>query len=82
LGPRLFGAFVYGWYEVFSVHDYFFWVPIIGPIIGAIVGVWLYQGFIWIVKNYGHLPNIEDSDADKNIDCKVIQIKKNDSLDF
>ncbi|CAF1075164.1 unnamed protein product [Rotaria sordida] len=37
LGPRLFGAFVYGWNEVFGVHNYFFWVPIVGPIIGAIV---------------------------------------------
>ncbi|CAF4195643.1 unnamed protein product, partial [Rotaria sordida] len=48
LGPRLFGAFVYGWNEVFGVHNYFFWVPIVGPIIGAIVGVWLHQGFIWM----------------------------------
>ncbi|CAF4874154.1 unnamed protein product, partial [Rotaria sp. Silwood1] len=43
LGPRLFGAFVYGWNEVFRVHNYFFWVPIVGPIVGAIVGVWLHQ---------------------------------------
>ena len=39
LGPRLFGAFVYGWNDVFVTHNYFFWVPIIGPIVGAILGV-------------------------------------------
>ncbi|CAF0958793.1 unnamed protein product [Rotaria sordida] len=82
LGPRLFGAFVYGWNNVFGVHNYFFWVPIVGPIVGAIVGVWLHQGFIWIVKHYGHLSNIEDSNANKKIDSKAIQIKENDSLDF
>ncbi len=82
MGPRLFGAFVYGWNEVFSVYNYYFWVPIVGPIIGAIVGVWLYQGFIWVVKHYGHLPNIEDSDDDKQIDSRAIQIAENDSLEF
>ncbi len=53
MGPRLFGGFVYGWKEAFGVYNYFFWVPIVGPIVGAIVGVWLYQGFMWIVKHYG-----------------------------
>jgi glycerol uptake facilitator protein len=61
LGPRLFAAFVYGGNAVFSVHNYFFWVPIVGPVVGAIIGVWLYQGLIWMVKHYGHLPNIEDN---------------------
>ncbi|CAF3222859.1 unnamed protein product [Rotaria sp. Silwood2] len=82
LGPRLFGAFVYGWNEVFRIHDYFFWVPIVGPIVGAIVGVWLHLGFIWMVKHYGHLRNIENTDSDKKIDSKGIQIKENDSLEF
>lgn len=82
MGPRLFGAFVYGWHEVFSVQNYFFWVPLVGPILGAIVGVWLYQGFIWMVKQYGHLPNIEDSDVDKNVDSITMHIKENDPLEF
>jgi hypothetical protein len=82
LGPRLFGGFIYGWNEVFGLDNYYFWVPIIGPIVGAIVGVWLYQGFIWIVKHYGHLPNIENSDVDKKIDSKAIQTEDNDSLKF
>ncbi|CAF2729752.1 unnamed protein product [Rotaria sp. Silwood2] len=82
LGPRLFGAFVYGWNDVFGVHNYFFWVPIVGPIVGAILGVWIYQGFIWIVKHYGHLSYIEDSNADKKIDSKAIQIPENDLSDL
>lgn len=43
LGPRIFTAMA-GWgTEVFSVRDYnWFWIPVIGPHIGAIVGVWIY----------------------------------------
>jgi len=26
LGPRLFGAFVYGWNNVFNIHNYFFYI--------------------------------------------------------
>ncbi|UJR38770.1 hypothetical protein I4U23_031435 [Adineta vaga] len=61
LGPRLFGAIIYGWNNVFTVHDYFFWVPIVGPILGATIGVWIYQGFNFIVKQYGHLFDIDVS---------------------
>ena len=58
-GPRIFGAFIYGWKAVFTVHDYYFWVPIVGPIVGAIVGVWVYQCYSFIVKKYGHLSDVE-----------------------
>ena len=84
MGPRLFGGIVYGWSNVFSAHDYFFWVPIIGPIVGAILGVWIYEGFIWIVKRYGHFPDIKDSDADskdkqrKDIESLELQKKLTD----
>jgi hypothetical protein len=57
LGPRLFGAFVYGWNDVFRTHNYFFWVPIIGPILGGISGVWIYECYTSIVRNYGQLSN-------------------------
>ncbi|CAF1081620.1 unnamed protein product [Rotaria sordida] len=67
LGPRLFAAFIYDWNEVFRVHEYYFWVLIIGSIVGAILGVWFYLGFIWIVKHYGHLRNIEDIDTNDAI---------------
>ncbi|CAD5214615.1 unnamed protein product [Bursaphelenchus xylophilus] len=45
-GPRLFAVFAgYGW-EVFSYHDYYFWIPIVAPLIGGPLGAFLYHLFI------------------------------------
>ena len=45
-GPRLF-TFVAGWGSgVFTAGGGWWWVPIAGPIVGAILGGWLYDGFI------------------------------------
>nr|CAD2148240.1 unnamed protein product [Meloidogyne enterolobii] len=54
-GPRLFTLIVgYGW-EVFSYNNYgWFWIPIIAPFIGALLGAWIYQFFIGI-----HVPTDE-----------------------
>jgi MIP family channel proteins len=42
LGPRIFTA-IAGWGSaVFSAGNYFFWIPIVGPHIGAILGVIVY----------------------------------------
>lgn len=41
-GPRIFAFFIYG-PEVFSYHDYYFWIPIISPFFGAVLGSWLYS---------------------------------------
>ena len=42
-GPRL-AAAVLGWGDnVFRSHDWYFWVPIVGPILGGIAGTWLYD---------------------------------------
>ncbi|KAF7626034.1 hypothetical protein Mgra_00009799, partial [Meloidogyne graminicola] len=48
-GPRLFTLIIgYGW-EVFSYNNYgWFWIPIIAPFIGALLGAWIYQFFIGI----------------------------------
>ncbi|XP_023227426.1 aquaporin-7-like [Centruroides sculpturatus] len=53
LGPRIFTAMA-GWgTEVFSVRDYnWFWIPVIGPHIGAILGVWIYSFAVEV-----HWPN-------------------------
>ncbi|KAK9767212.1 glycerol channel [Basidiobolus ranarum] len=41
--PRLFTA-LYGWgWEVFSAHDYYFWVPVVAPYAGGITGGLLYN---------------------------------------
>lgn len=41
-GPRAFTACA-GWgVDVFTVYDYWFWVPLVAPFIGAICGAWMY----------------------------------------
>ncbi|PWA00999.1 hypothetical protein BB558_002928 [Smittium angustum] len=46
LGPRLFTA-IAGWgSEPFTASNYFFWIPTVGPICGAILGTGLYEFFI------------------------------------
>ena len=65
LGPRLFTLCAgYGW-EVFSYRDYkWFWVPLIGPCIGAVLGGVLYKYFI---GNFlSDLP--EDKENPKNLE--------------
>lgn len=43
IGPRLFTA-IAGWgSEVFTAGSYWFWIPLVSPIIGAILGVLMYQ---------------------------------------
>lgn len=43
LGPRLASA-VLGWgSSVFRSHNWYFWVPIVGPLIGGVFGAWLYD---------------------------------------
>jgi MIP family channel proteins len=46
LGPRLF-TFVAGWgSEVFRAGNYWFWVPIVGPLIGGVLGALVYDTLI------------------------------------
>jgi MIP family channel proteins len=46
LGPRLF-TWVGGWgVEVFRAANYWFWVPIVGPLLGGILGAFVYDGFV------------------------------------
>nr|AIC73240.1 aquaglyceroporin 1 [Leishmania guyanensis] len=41
LGPRIFTAMLWG-KEPFILHGYYFWIPIVGPIAGALLGMFLY----------------------------------------
>lgn len=42
-GPRLF-TYIAGWgSQVFTAHDYWWWVPIAGPLVGAVAGGLLYD---------------------------------------
>ena len=46
LGPRLFTA-IAGWGgQVFTANHYYFWVPIVGPLIGGPLGALVYDWFI------------------------------------
>ncbi|KAJ1727550.1 glycerol channel [Coemansia sp. RSA 1939] len=44
--PRLFAAFVYG-FDVFTDASFYFWVPLIAPTAGGILGAFVYE---WLVK--------------------------------
>ncbi|MFT7805162.1 aquaporin-10 [Arapaima gigas] len=54
LGPRLF-TLTAGWgTEVFTCYNYWFWVPLVAPMLGSIIGCCMYLVFIqW------HLPDPE-----------------------
>jgi glycerol uptake facilitator protein len=42
-GPRL-AASLLGWgVSAFASHDWYFWVPIAGPLAGGVFGAWLYD---------------------------------------
>jgi len=56
-GPHLFGSFVYGWSDVMRLDNYFFSIPILGPIVGATLGVWIYVGYSSLINNYSHRTN-------------------------
>jgi aquaporin-3/aquaporin-10 len=45
LGPRIMLTLV-GYSDIFSADDYYFWIPIVAPILGAIVGAGVYLVFI------------------------------------
>ncbi|KAK6022976.1 hypothetical protein OSTOST_11306 [Ostertagia ostertagi] len=56
-GPRLFTLCAgYGW-RVFSYRSYkWFWIPIICPMLGALLGAWMYEFFIGF-----HIPDDPDT---------------------
>uniref|UniRef100_A0A4W4ELU9 Aquaporin 10a n=1 Tax=Electrophorus electricus TaxID=8005 RepID=A0A4W4ELU9_ELEEL len=60
-GPRLF-TFMAGWgSDVFTCYNYWFWVPIAAPMLGAVIGSYIYLIFIqW------HLPD-PDTDTCANL---------------
>uniref|UniRef100_A0A914MS94 Uncharacterized protein n=1 Tax=Meloidogyne incognita TaxID=6306 RepID=A0A914MS94_MELIC len=47
-GPRLFMLFGGYGLEAFSWRNYYFWIPIIAPLIGALLGTWIYQFLVGI----------------------------------
>ncbi|KAG5497478.1 hypothetical protein JKF63_03741 [Porcisia hertigi] len=45
LGPRIFTAMLWG-KEPFTLYNYYFWIPTFVPILGAVLGMFLYACFI------------------------------------
>ncbi|CAF1486308.1 unnamed protein product [Adineta ricciae] len=68
-GPRLLGAFIYGWINVFTVNNHYFWIPIVGPLIGGILGSWIFKFYAFIVEKYGHVKNMKEKNLNEiNVD--------------
>jgi len=79
LSPRLL-SYAVGYKEVFSLHDYgYWWIPVIGPHVGAILGTFLYYFFMEL-----HWPDEEDiveiDERKKKIPDFVSPIKRNVKL--
>ncbi len=50
-GPRLF-TYLAGWGDqVFTAYDHWWWVPIVGPLCGAVLGGWVYD--LLITRHHG-----------------------------
>ncbi|WKY09718.1 hypothetical protein Q1695_002237 [Nippostrongylus brasiliensis] len=56
LGPRIFATFIYGT-ELWTIHNYYFWIPIVAPCIGAPMAAWMYHVCVG-----AHIPD-DDEDA-------------------
>jgi len=66
-GPRLF-AWAAGWGKIAMPGDYgnvnqYFWIPIVAPIVGGIIGAILYDVFIHHVLTSREVPETEDVEA-------------------
>ncbi|KAM4600369.1 aquaporin-10a [Polymixia lowei] len=86
LGPRLF-TLTAGWgTEVFTCYNYWFWVPLVAPLIGGVLGTVMYVVFIdWQLPDpdpptdvYRSSANAEDckqpsTTQDKGVELKMAQ---------
>ncbi|VDD96554.1 unnamed protein product [Enterobius vermicularis] len=67
LGPRIFGAmFGYGM-EMFTYQNYFFWVPVVAPLVGAVIGAYSYVIFIGL-----HIPEPAQPHIESNEELKPL----------
>ncbi|KAK6008908.1 transporter, major intrinsic protein family protein [Ostertagia ostertagi] len=57
----------YGW-QVFSAYGFYFWIPIVGPLIGAVLGAWIYKLFVGL---HGLNEELEVSSKGYNVSLPV-----------
>uniref|UniRef100_A0A0M3HNW4 Aquaporin-9 n=1 Tax=Ascaris lumbricoides TaxID=6252 RepID=A0A0M3HNW4_ASCLU len=55
-GPRILAVFLGYGTEMLTYHDYFFWIPLLAPVVGAVLGAYSYVFFIGF-----HIPDLVDS---------------------
>lgn len=71
LGPRLF-TLTAGWgTEVFTCYNYWFWVPLLAPLIGGVLGSFMYLIFI-----HWHLPDPEPPESLSTVSTISDKIKQ------
>ncbi|KAI6650959.1 Aquaporin-9-like [Oopsacas minuta] len=60
--PRCFAAIIFG-SDIFRIHNYYFWIPIIGPMIGAPIGAFIYIFFIETHHYPGYNPSQQNAES-------------------
>uniref|UniRef100_A0A8C9YLJ0 ATPase phospholipid transporting 8B2 n=1 Tax=Sander lucioperca TaxID=283035 RepID=A0A8C9YLJ0_SANLU len=71
LGPRLL-TLTAGWgTEVFTCYNYWFWVPLVAPLIGGVIGTFIYLFFI-----HWHLPDPDPPESLSSLSTISDKIKQ------
>ncbi|VDM28207.1 unnamed protein product [Toxocara canis] len=65
-GPRVLAIFLGYGSEMLTYHNYFFWVPLVAPMVGAVIGAYSYVFFIGM-----HVPDPVDLQLAKQFDGKL-----------
>jgi len=80
LSPRILTSIVGYGTECYSAYDYYFWIPIVGPHIGAVCGAFAYLVLVGV-----HIPDIEqhyDDDSKKDINLSELHEVGDDDMKY
>lgn len=58
-GPRLF-TYAVGYQEVFTAYNNWFWVPIVAPLVGGVMGAFVYKMLVG-----HHMPEVEEGGTER-----------------